>query len=397
VFSSRLPVNLVPNRLSRAIDDRRRQGLEILDLTASNPTREGIPYPVNLLSGLASADGLSYEPDPFGSIAARRAVAREYARHGLDIDPERIILTAGTSEAYSHLFKLLADAEDEVLVPRPSYPLFDHLTRLDLVRPRPYDLEYHGAWQIDFASLEGALTARTRAVLVVSPNNPTGSFIRQHEFERLQHICAERSVAIIGDEVFADYVLEPDLAAVAARMASARSALTFALGGLSKSVGLPQLKLGWIVAAGPSAMVSAALARLEVVCDAYLSVGTPVQAAAAELLGLGAQVRACIQDRVRGNYAHLWRAVTQVPACRVLSSDAGWYAVLQVPTYEPEEEFALRLLTEDGVSVHPGFFFDFPHESFVVVSLLPPPDRFADGIFRILRHFDCNARTCPNG
>jgi len=396
VFSARLPLNLTPNRLSRALDDRRRQGLEILDLTSSNPTREGIAYPPDLLSGLASADGLSYEPNPFGLVAARRAVAREYGRHGLDVDPERIILTSGSSEAYSHLFKLLADAEDEVLVPRPSYPLFDHLTRLDLVRPRPYDLEYHGAWEIDFASLQNALTARTRAVLVVSPNNPTGSFIRQHEFERLQDICAERSVAIIGDEVFADYVLEPGGAAAAARTASARSALTFALGGLSKSVGLPQLKLGWIVAAGPSAAVSAALARLEVVCDAYLSVGTPVQAAAAELLERGALVRARILDRVRGNYAILRRTVAQAPACRVLSSDAGWYAVLQVPTYEPEEEFALRLLVEDGVSVHPGFFFDFPHETFVVVSLLPPPDRFTDGISRIVRHFDCSARMGPN-
>ena len=293
-----------------------------------------------------------------------------YQRQGLDVDPERIVLTASTSDAYSLLFRLLADAGDEILIPRPSYPLFDHLTRLDLVGARPYDLEYHGAWRIDFASLERAFTPRTRAVLVVSPNNPTGSFIDRAEFERLQTICAARNVAIIGDEVFADYELEPDATQRAGRIATARSALTFALGGLSKSVGLPQVKLGWIAVAGPPVLVEAAMPRLELICDTYLSVSTPVQSAAAALLDRGAEIRTRIHDRVRANYAALRETVDRVPSCRVLRSDAGWYAVLQVPTFESEEDLALRLLTRDGVVVHPGYFFDFPRESFLVVSLL---------------------------
>jgi aspartate/methionine/tyrosine aminotransferase len=397
MFSSRLPQDLAPNRLARALEDRRRRGLEIIDLASSNPTRQGIDYPADLLAPLATVRALTYEPSPFGSREARCAVAREYQRQGLDVDPERIVLTASTSDAYSLLFKILADAGDEILIPRPSYPLFDHLTRLDLVAARPYDLEYHGAWRIDFASLDRAFTPRTRAVLVVSPNNPTGSFIDRAEFERLQTICAARNVAIIGDEVFADYELESDATQRAGRIATARSALTFALGGLSKSVGLPQVKLGWIAVAGPPALVEAAMQRLELTCDTYLSVSTPVQAAAAELLERGAEIRTRIHDRVRANYVALREAADRVPSCRALRSDAGWYAVLQVPTFEPEEDLALRLLTRDGVVVHPGYFFDFSQESFLVVSLLPRLEQFGAGIARILRHFDCSATTGSNG
>jgi alanine-synthesizing transaminase len=394
MFSSRFPDNLAPNPLSCALASRRRLGLETIDLTASNPTREAIDYPADLLAPLAAVRGIIYDPSPFGSIEARQAVASEYRRQNVDVDPERIALTASTSEAYSLLFKLLTNAGDEILVPRPSYPLFDHLMRLDLVAARTYDVEYHGAWQVDFASLERAITSRTRAVLVVSPNNPTGSFISRQEFDRLQTICAARAIAIIGDEVFADYELEPGALLRCGRIASSRAALAFALGGVSKSVGLPQVKLGWIAAAGPSALVDAAMQRLEIVCDAYLSVSTPVQGAAAELLARGSQVRARIRERVCGNYTSLRRAVAATPSCRVLCSDAGWYAVLQVPTLESEEELALRLLNEAGVLVHPGYFFDFPRESFLVLSLLPRPEQFDAGVARILRHFDC---TVPAG
>jgi alanine-synthesizing transaminase len=218
---------------------------------------------------------LWYAPQPFGAIDARLAVAREYARQGLTVSPEHVVLTASTSDSYSLLFKLLADQGDEVLVPRPSYPLFDHLTRLDLVVPRAYDLEYHGAWSVDFVSLERAWTPRTRAVLVVSPNNPTGSFLKAAECDRLAAMCADRGVAIIADEVFADYELEEGAAAAAGRPIGRDAALSFSLGGLSKSVGLPQVKLGWIVLAGPAPLVAAALERLELICDTYLAVSNP--------------------------------------------------------------------------------------------------------------------------
>ena len=397
MFSTRLPRDLAPNRLTLALEERRRRGVETIDLTASNPTAQGIEYPRDLLMPLTDARALRYDPHPFGLQDARVAVARDYQRRGVDVDPGRIVLTASTSEAYSLLFKLLADAGDELLVPRPGYPLFDHLTRLDLVTARPYGLEYHGRWQIDFTSVERAMTSRTRAVLVVSPNNPTGSFIDRAELLRLERLCAGRGVAIIGDEVFADYELEPGALAAAGQVAAGSTALAFALGGLSKSVGLPQLKLGWIAVTGPADLVDGALKRLELIADTYLSVATPVQVAAAELLDRGSEIRARIRERVRDNYAGLKAAAAPVPACSVLRSDGGWYAVLQVPTFEPEEELMLRLLARDEVLVHPGYFFDFPTESFLVVSLLPPPERFAAGVARILRHFDCTHATRLHG
>jgi alanine-synthesizing transaminase len=317
-------------------------------------------------------------------------VSDDYRRHGLDVPPAHIVLTASTSEAYSLVFKLLCDAGDEVLAPRPSYPLFDHLTQLDLVDARPYDLEYHGVWSIDFPSVERAIGPRTRAVLIVSPNNPTGSFVTAAEFDRLRAICRARGVAIVADEVFADYELEPGTRAGAGRALTCGDVLSFSLGGLSKSVGLPQVKLGWMALAGPDALVSDALERLEVICDAYLSVSTPVQIAAPRLLTSGRVVREQIVDRIAANYQWLKTSVTAVPSCGVLRADAGWSAVLQVPTLEPEDDLVVRLLTKDGVLVHPGHFFDFPRESVLVVSLLTPPSVFADGMGRVLRHFACS-------
>jgi aspartate/methionine/tyrosine aminotransferase len=286
------------------------------------------------------------------------------------------------------LFKLLSDAGDEVLVPRPSYPLFDHLTQLDLVSSRPYDLDYHGAWTIDLASVERALSPRTRAVLIVSPNNPTGSFVSRAELDGLAALCAPREMAIIADEVFADYELEAGSAMRAGRVAARRDVLSFALGGLSKSIGLPQVKLGWIAVAGPDPLVASAIERLEVICDTYLAVSTPAQVAAPDLLRRGADVRGQIAARVAANYRHLRSAVASAPSCTLLRSDGGWYAVLQVPSLEPEEDLAVGLLQNDNVAVHPGYFFDFPRESFLVVSLLPPPDAFAGGIARVLRRFE---------
>ena len=387
MFSSRIPANLASNRLTEALQACRAQNRTFIDLTESNPTRAGFDYPHDLLAPLAEARGLRYAPAPLGAMDARRAVAADYLRQGVSVPPERIALTASTSDGYSLLFKLLADAGDEVLVPRPSYPLFDHLTRLDLDVTRDYDLDVHGAWSIDFASVERALSPRTRAVLVVSPNNPTGSFATEDELDRLAAICAPRDIAIIADEVFADYELEPGGSGRAGRVVSRRDVLSFALGGLSKSVGLPQVKLGWMAVGGPDHLAAAALERLELVCDTYLAVSTPVQLAAAELLDRGAAVRSQIASRVAANYRALTAAVAGASSCRVLRSEGGWYAVLQVPSLESEEELVLRLL-ESGVLTYPGYFFDFPRESFLIVSLLPPEASFAAGVSRVLRHFD---------
>lgn len=389
MFSSRIPANLAPNRLTEALRALRARREPLIDLTESNPTRAGFEYPPDLLAPLGEARGLRYAPSPLGAMDARRAVAADYERQGVTVPPERIALTASTSDGYSLLFKLLANAGDEVLVPRPSYPLFDHLTRLDLVVTRYYDLDVHGSWSIDFASLERAITPRTRAVLVVSPNNPTGSFIAADELDRLAAICAPRDIAIIADEVFADYELEPGAASRAGRVATRRDVLSFALGGLSKSVGLPQVKLGWMAVGGPDHLAAEALERLELVCDTYLAVSTPVQLAAAELLHRGAAVRSQIASRSVSNYRALQAAVAVAPSCRVLRSEGGWYAVLQVPSLESEEDLVLRLLA-DGVLTHPGYFFDFPRESFLIVSLLPSEASFADGVSRVLRHFDCD-------
>ena len=390
MFSDRVPTELATNRLTAAVAAARAQGRPVIDLTVSNPTRAGFEYPPDLLAPLADPEALRYDPRPLGRIDAREAVARDYERQGVRVDADRVVLTASTSEAYSLLFKLLAGAGDEVLVPRPSYPLFEHLTRLDLVSAMPYDLEYHGAWSIDLTSVERAITSRTRALLVVSPNNPTGSFVTQEELERVAALCAARDIAIIADEVFADYELEAGALAAAGRAALRPDVLTFSLGGLSKSAGLPQVKLGWIVVSGADALAAAAIERLELLCDTYLSVSTPVQMAAPSLLDAGVRIRAQIAARTLANYRYLQSAAATVRSCRLLRSDAGWSAVLQVPSLQSEEDLVLHLLEHEGVLAQPGYFYDFPRESFLVVSLITPPAVLADGIGRVLRHFDCS-------
>ena len=384
MFSDRIAADLRPNRLAQALETRRRTGLPVIDLTGSNPTRAGLEYPRDLLAPLANAAGLSYAPQPFGLIEARRAAAAEYGRRGIAVDAARIVLTTSTSEAYSLLFKLLASPGDEVIVPRPSYPLFEPLTALDGLVARPYDLEYHGMWSIDVASVERSVGPRTRALLVVSPNNPTGSFISPDELDRLAAICARLGIALIADEVFADYELEAGATASAARPLARRDVLVFGLGGVSKSIGLPQVKLGWIAVAGPERIVSEALERLELVCDTYLSVSTPVQLAAAELLERGGAIRRQIAARIAANHGGLKALSAAAPACRVLRASGGWYAVVQVPTLRSEEELVLDILSRDGVLVHPGYFYDFPRASYLIVSLLTPEGPFATGVGRML-------------
>jgi alanine-synthesizing transaminase len=384
VFDARIAGDLTPNRLTAALRQRRSAGLPIIDLTESNPTRAGFHYPADLLTPLGDSRGLTYAPQPFGVLEARQAVAGSYEQCGISVSPDRVVLTASTSEAYSLLFKLLAAPGDEVLVPRPSYPLFEHLAALDAVVARSYDLEYNGVWSIDLASVDRAIGPRTRAILVVNPNNPTGSYASQEELDRLAAACAAHGAALIGDEVFAEYELEDGAGARATPLLARHDALVFALGGLSKSVGLPQVKLAWIAAAGPESIVAAALSRLEVICDTYLSVSTPVQLSARHLLERGRLVRSQIAARIAGNYRLLRSRAASAPSCSVLHAAGGWSAILQAPTLRPEEDMVVDLLEQAGVLVHPGYFFDFPRETFLILSLLPAHEQFADGVDRVL-------------
>jgi len=382
VFSSRLPSSLAPNRISLAVDAARARGVSLADLTETNPTVVGLDQPADAIrAALASPSALVYEPTPKGLPAARAAVAAYYARHGVTVDPERVTLTASTSEAYAWLFKLLCDPGDDVLVPQPSYPLFDHLAALESVRPVAYPLRYHGGWFLDIEEVRRALTPRTRAILVVNPNNPTGSYLTRDEARALAALAAERDLALVSDEVFADYAWAPDPARQTT-LAGDSPALTFCLSGLSKLVALPQLKLGWILTGGPPARVAEAEARLEHIADTYLSVAAPVQHAAPSLLALVDSVGAQILARVRENRATLAAAV-RGSAAQLLDADGGWSTIVRLPATRTEEEWVLALL-DDGVLVHPGFFFDLPPTT-VVMSLLIPPPILAAGVAAILR------------
>jgi len=375
MFSSRVPGDRRANAFSAALARARARG-PLLDLTVTNPTRAGIDYPRDLLTSLADAAGLRYEPTAFGAAGARAAVAETYSRRGLAIGADRVVLTASTSEAYSLLFKLLCEpGGSRVLTPAPSYPLFDHLTALDGVEQAHYALEFHGEWAIDPHSLDQAWTSETRAVLAVTPNNPTGSILRDGDADELVTRAAARHAALILDEVFIDYPLGAALPeAVALRDPAA---LTFRLGGLSKTVGLPQLKLGWIAVQGPEPLAAEAMDRLELICDTYLSVATPVQLAARRLLEQGSVVREQILARVRRNYQTLVEAIGGDAS--VLPADAGWSGVMRLPATLSDEAVALDLLDRDAVVVHPGYFFDFRLEA-LVVSLLPVPEQFARGV-----------------
>jgi aspartate/methionine/tyrosine aminotransferase len=381
-FSARARVDLTPNRLSRLAQQRRGAGARIVDLTESNPTAVGLVCPPELLLALGDPAGADYAPATFGLPAAREAVAADYRRRGFPIDAERVVLTASSSEAYAFLFKLLLDPGDAVMVPRPSYPLFEHLLRLENGRAIPYDLAYDGEWHISIDALERRLPERARAVVVVNPNNPTGSFVKGDEGLALRRLVAARGLALVSDEVFADYAFAADPRRVAS-FATDDEALSFSLGGLSKACGLPQLKLGWIAVTGPAAARADALRLLELIADAFLSVGTPVQLAAPRLLARLPELQAPIQARVRRNLELIAQRAHGSPAT-LLRVEGGWYAILKVPRTLAEEERVLRLLERHDVLVHPGYFFDFPTEAYLVLSLLPPPEDFARGVETIL-------------
>jgi aspartate/methionine/tyrosine aminotransferase len=382
MFSRRTSWDRRTNRLALRLEELRRAGRPLLDLTETNPTRAGLLAPPDVPGLLADPAVLQYEPAPLGLASARDAVAADFRRRGVEVPPERIVLTASSSEAYALLFKLFADPGDAVLVPRPSYPLFDYLAGLESVEVAAYPLAYDGRWHLDRDALEAAVSPRTRAVVAVHPNNPTGSFLDRADAAFLHECCARHGLALIADEVFADYVWSPAADRGKSLLADG-PALTFALGGLSKSCGLPQLKLGWIAVAGPPAPRDEALARLEIVADTYLSVGTPVQRAAPGILARLPELQAPIAARARANL-DVVRAAVRGSAATLLEPQGGWSAVLRVPATLAEEEWVLALLDEAGVLVHPGYFFDFAGEAFLVLSLLPPGPALADGVSRLV-------------
>ncbi len=381
MFARRTAWDRSINRFTAALERCRASRGPLLDLTESNPTRIGLAYPADLLQALADPAGLQYRPDPRGLYEARSSIADAYEDFGASVSPDSVVVATGTSEAYTFLFRLLCDPGDQLLVATPSYPLFDLLAGIQDVELVPYPLFYDHGWHIDLHELKRRVSPRTRAILVVHPNNPTGSFVKPTELHELNELCAERDLAIVADEVFLDFAVEqrPPFS-----FAANQAALTFTLSGLSKMAALPQMKLSWIVASGPKPARDEALARLEVIADTYLSASTPVQLATPEFLSRRKEVQAQISDRVRANLDELDRQLGAQRACSRLEVAAGWYAVLRVPVTRTDEDFAIALLEQHSVAVHPGHFYDFPQEGYLVVSLIPPPDVFREAIARVL-------------
>jgi len=386
MFSQRTGWPQEPNRYATAVAEHRRSGRELFDLTESNPTRCGLRYPgLEILKSLVEPAALQYRPDPRGLRSAREAVARYYAERGAAstaLDPDRILLTTSTSEAYSFLFRLLCDAGDEVLAPAPSYPLFDYLADLSDVTLKPYELVYDHGWQIDMHSLEQAVSQRTRAVLLVHPNNPTGSFVSEAERAALNTLCAQRGLALVADEVFLDYA---HAGAPPSSFAENQAALTFTLSGLSKIAALPQMKVAWIVVSGPDEACAAALQRLEVIADTFLSLNAPLQHALPKLLTLGGQMTEQLLARVRQNLAELDAQLGRQSLASRLTLEGGWYAVLRVPARGSDEDLAVATLQRADVLVHPGHFYDFHQDGYLVLSLIQRSEVFAEGVRRLLK------------
>lgn len=382
MFSHRTNWNLTPNRLSEALTKHRAAGRTILDLTASNPTDCGFQYDGRaIMRALCSQAALEYHPDPRGLKNARNAVCGYYREKGIAISAEDIALTTSTSEAYSFVFRLLCNPGDEVLIPAPSYPLFDFLAEIQDVKLKPYPLIYDHGWQIDLHAMEQAIGESTRGMIVVNPNNPTGHFVKAGELAAINQLCAARNIAVIADEVFLDFLL---VSQSVPSFAANQEALTFTTSGLSKISGLPQMKLAWLIVSGPEAQKREALARLEVIADTFLSVSTPIQVAARELLAQRHEFQRQLMARVKNNLAELDRQLGAQKTCSRLEVEGGWYAVLRVPVTRSDEELALELLEKQDVYVHPGHFFDFQQEGYLVVSLITPATTFLEGIKRVL-------------
>ncbi|MGH9685594.1 MAG: pyridoxal phosphate-dependent aminotransferase [Candidatus Acidiferrales bacterium] len=389
IFAARTNWTLEENAYTQALHRHRRSGSAILDLTASNPTTCGFDYDESaILGALQSSAALRYDPQPKGLLSARAAVAEYYREIGAEIDPARLILTTGTSEAYSFLFRLLCEAGDEVLVAHPSYPLFDFLASIQDVKLRPFHLIYDHGWQIDFGEMENFIGGRTRAIVLVHPNNPTGNFISAREAEHLNAVCARHNLALIIDEVFLDYRLRDDARGGTNRetFAGNSAALTFVLSGLSKISALPQMKVGWIAACGPENLVRDSIARLEVIADTYLSLNAPVQHALPNLLAQRKKLQPQLMRRINENLSILDSQLTRQKLVSRLRIEGGWNAVLRVPAVQSDEELAIELLDRCSVAVHPGHFYEFSGEGYLVLSLITPPEAFEEGVRRVVAH-----------
>jgi aspartate/methionine/tyrosine aminotransferase len=384
MLSRRLPHDATPNPWSRLLAERRAAGAALVDLTEANPTRVGLGGAgLEELAALASPEGARYEPDPRGAAVAREAVAGYYRERGLGADPSEIVLTSGTSEAYAHLFRLLADPGEAILVPAPSYPLFEPLAALEGVKTDRYRLAWDGGWHLDLGSLEAAMERGPRAMIVVQPNHPTGSCLAADELAAAERLCERHGVALISDEVFGDFPWSgAGGASSLPSLVGARRVPTLVLSGLSKVCGMPQLKLGWIAVAGPGPARAEALRGLEWIADLFLSVATPVQLALPRLLAGRHTWQVRVRERIATNLAAVGELVAREPQVDLLAGAGGWVAVLRVPRRRSEEEWALELLRRDVV-VHPGQFYDFEGEAHLIVSLIVPPDAFASGLARI--------------
>ncbi|HEX4427060.1 MAG TPA: pyridoxal phosphate-dependent aminotransferase [Terriglobales bacterium] len=384
MFSKRSDWSLTTNRFTDVQRDLQRTGREVLDLTVSNPTRAKFTYDANaILAALSNPNVMDYDPQPKGLLSARQAVVGYYLNHdaSCNLSPESVVLTTSTSEGYSYVLRLLCNPDDEILVPKPSYPLFDFLGDLQDVKLVPYPLLYDHGWQIDFPSLEKAVTKRTRAIVLVNPNNPTGSYVSASEREVLNQFCNQHSLSLLADEVFLDYGLKekPHPSFI-----TNQSALTFTLSGLSKISGLPQMKFSWVVTSGPPEMVAAALDRLEVIADTYLSMNAPIQMAAPIMIEQRKNIQPLLMDRVRTNLQEFDRQLAGQKTCQRLEVEGGWYAVLRVPATQSDEDLAIEILRQASVLVHPGHFFDFPSDGYLVLSLITPTEDFREGTRRFL-------------
>jgi aspartate/methionine/tyrosine aminotransferase len=391
MFSTRTNWPLTRNPFTLALDELRSNNVPLLDLTASNPTQCNFHYDATaILSAFQNLAALTYDPQPKGTLAARQEVARYYLDdHQTTLDPESLFLTTSTSEAYSYAFRLLANPGDELLLPKPSYPLFEFLAGLQDVRLVPYSLAYAHGWFIDFQSLESAITPRTRAILLVHPNNPTGSYVQPEELARLNAICKKHNLALIVDEVFLDF---PFNSAPRKTFAANSEVLTFTLSGLSKISALPQMKIAWLAVTGPASQVRPALDRLEIIADTYLSLGAPAQAALTVLLAQRHSLRPQLLARINENLSHLKSELRSHPAVELLHAEAGWYATLRysantsthasVPS--SDEALAIHLLRNHHVLLHPGHFYDFPSTNHLVLSLITPTDVFREGVQKLL-------------
>jgi alanine-synthesizing transaminase len=396
MFSKRTNWPREANAYTRALHRHRASGKPIIDLTVSNPTACGFQHDeAGILAALTAPAALRYDPEPKGLLQARAAVAQYYLQKNTDarLDLERLILTTGTSEAYSFLFRLLCEQGDEVVIAQPSYPLFEFLAAIHDVKLSPFLLVYDNAWQIDFAALTKAVSSHTRAIILVHPNNPTGQFVSESEAEQLQKLCLERETALVVDEVFFDYRIPvADSRPRHGSFVFDARALTFVVSGLSKIAGLPQMKIGWIAAAGPDALVREAIARLEIIADTYLSLNAPVQHALPTLLAQRGVMHPQIMRRIEENVRKLDEQLKPQNLVSRLEFEGGWCAVLRVPAVQSDEELAIRLLEDYSVLAHPGHFYDFPDDGYLVMCLLTPAEEFAEGIRRIIQCVDVSNR-----